>query len=163
MTIGRIVGIIERRECRPHQLIEVLLDIQEECGHISEDAIRVVSDRLGVALIDVYRVASFYKAFSLAPRGRHLITVCTGTACHVRGAPRMIDELLGLLGVEPGETTEDGVFSIECVNCLGACALGPIVVLDGEYHDHMTPAKLRKLIQAVREADGQEVTARAQA
>ena len=116
----------------------------------------LVSERLGVPLIEVYRVANFYKAFSLSPRGRHLITVCMGTACHVRGALRMLDEVIGQLGVEPGETTEDGVFTVETVNCLGVCALGPVVVLDGRYHDHMTPRKLRKLVQSVRDADEEE-------
>lgn len=149
--------VLEGRPCEPGQLIEVLQDIQQEDGYVSEDAMSAVSDRLEVPLIEVYRVASFYKAFSLAPRGRHLVVVCMGTACHVRGAPRMIDEVVGQLGINPGETTEDGLFTVECVNCLGACALGPVVVLDGKYHDHMTPSKLRKLIQSVRKA--KEVTA----
>jgi NADH:ubiquinone oxidoreductase subunit E len=148
-----VLQILERRESAPHQLIEVLLDIQDECGHIPQAAMVRVSQHLGVPLIEVFRVASFYKAFALTPRGRHIITVCMGTACHVRGAPRMLDEALGLLGVEPGQTSKDGLFTVECVNCLGACALGPVVVLDGEYHHHMTPAKLRKLVASVREAE----------
>jgi len=122
----------------------------------------LIAERLKIPLIEVFRVASFYKAFALTPRGRHLITVCMGTACHVRGAPRMMDEVLGFLGVEPGQTTADGLFTVECVNCLGTCALGPVVVLDGEYHDHMTPAKLRKLVQSVREAE-KEAPAHAEA
>jgi len=138
------------RERRPQQLIEALQDIQQEEGFISEDAMRAVSEGLAVPLIEVYRVASFYKAFSLTPRGRHLVTVCMGTACHVRGAPRMLDEVRGQLGVAPGETTSDGLFTVECVNCLGACAIGPVVVLDGVYHDHMTPGKLRRLIASAR-------------
>jgi len=158
MTSSEVVELIGPRERQPDQLIEVLQDLQATCGYLPEDALREVSDRLEVPLIDVYSVASFYKAFSLAPRGKHLITVCMGTACHVRGAPRMLDEALGLLRVEPGETTEDGLFSVERVNCLGTCALGPVVVLDGAYHHHMTPAKLRKLIASVREAE-QVVTA----
>lgn len=112
-----------------------------------------VSKELGVPVIEVYRVANYYKAFSLAPRGRHLITVCMGTACHVREAPRMLDEVRGQLGIEPGQTTSDDMFTLERVNCLGACALGPIVVLDGKYHRDMTPNKLRKLVQLVREAE----------
>jgi NADH:ubiquinone oxidoreductase subunit E len=145
--------ILAGREPAPHQLIEVLLDVQDARGHIPQSAMILIADHLQVPLIEVFRVASFYKAFALTPRGRHLITVCMGTACHVRGAPRMLDELVGQLGVEPGETTADGLFTVECVNCLGACALGPVVVLDGEYHHHMTPGKLRKLVQAVRSAD----------
>jgi NADH:ubiquinone oxidoreductase subunit E len=157
-----VLQILEQREPAPHQLIEVLLDIQDACGHLSQSAMILVADRLGVPLIEVFRVASFYRAFALAPRGRHLITVCMGTACHVRGSPRMLDEVLGFLGVQPGATTADGMFTVECVNCLGACALGPVVVLDGEYHDHMTPVKLRRLVQAVREAE-KEVAAHAEA
>ncbi len=108
-------------------------------------------------LIEVSRVANFYKAFSLKPRGRHVITVCMGTACHVRGAIRMLDEVKGQLGLEPGETTKDGTFTLERVNCLGACALGPVVVLDGRYHGKMTPNKLRKLVESVYAAE-KEVT-----
>ena len=153
-TITQTVeAIVSPREGMPSQLIEVLQDLQEAEAYISEESMSVVSQRLGVPLIEVYRVANFYKAFSLSPRGRHLITVCMGTACHVRGAPRMLDEVLGQLGVNPGETTDDGVFTVERVNCLGACALGPVVVLDGVYHDHMTPGKLRKLIASIREQE----------
>ena len=145
--------IVDSRRGMPSQLIEVLQDVQEAEGHISETAMSMVSARLEVPLIEVYRVASFYKAFCLKPRGRHLIVVCMGTACHVRGAPRMLDEVLGQLNVKPGETTDDGAFTVERVNCLGACALGPVVVLDGEYHAHMTPGKLRKLIASIRQKD----------
>jgi len=144
--------VLRGREGQSHLLTEVLQDVQQECGFISQEAMCAVSERLGVPLIEVYRVACFYKAFTLTPRGRHLITVCTGTACHVRGAPRMLDEVLGQLGVRPGETTDDGLFTVECVNCLGACALGPVVVFDGVYHDHMTPGKLRRLIQTAMNA-----------
>src|SRR4030042_2487053 len=145
--------IVTSRRGMPSQLIEVLQDLQEAEGFVSEDAMRMVSEQLDVPLIEVYRLASFYKAFTLAPRGRHVITVCMGTACHVRGAPRMLDEVLGQLDVRPGETTEDGNFTVERVNCLGACALGPVVVLDGVYPDHMTPTKLRKLLAATRVQD----------
>jgi NADH:ubiquinone oxidoreductase subunit E len=145
--------ILDSVEGHPSELIEVLQDIQGECSYLPEEALRAVSAKLSVPLIEVFRVASFYKAFSLAPRGRHLITVCTGTACHVRGAPRMLEELKGQLKISPGDTTPDGAFTLEAVNCLGACALGPVVVLDGRYHDHVTPRKLRKLIDTIRKQD----------
>lgn len=151
MVPQAVADALRTRPAEPDQLIEVLQDVQAASGYVSEEAIRAISDQLGVPLIEVYRVASFYKAFSLEPRGRHLVLVCMGTACHVRGAPRMLDEVLGQLDVAPGETTEDGLFTVETVNCLGACALGPVVVVDGEYHDHMTPGKLRKLIRSLRE------------
>jgi NADH:ubiquinone oxidoreductase subunit E len=117
-----------------------------------------VSRELGVPVIEVSRAAHYYKAFTLRPRGRHLITVCMGTACHVRGAPRLLDEIKGQLGIGPGETTEDGMFTVERVNCLGACALAPVVVLDGEYHQKMTPNRLRTLVQSVRAADKEATT-----
>jgi NADH:ubiquinone oxidoreductase subunit E len=153
MATKNVEELIASREAQPHHLIEVLQDVQETNGYVSEAAMRTISARLTVPLIEVYRVASFYKAFSLTPRGLHLVTVCTGTACHVRGAPRMLDEVLGQLGVAPGETTADGVFTVECVNCLGACALGPVVVVDGVYHHHMTAGKLRRLLQSIRRAE----------
>ena len=131
-------------------MVEVLQNIQKAYNYLPEEVLRIVAKRLEAPLIEVFRVANFYKAFTLKPRGKHLLTVCMGTACHVRGAPKFLDEVLGQLNVKPGETTEDGKFTVETVNCLGACALGPIVVLDGKYYDHMTAGKLRNLIQKIR-------------
>ncbi len=153
MEAQSVQQVLNTYDGQPQYLVETLQDIQDEYGYISEDTMRVVSEELDVPLIEVYRVANFYKAFSLSPRGRHVITVCLGTACHVRGAPRLIDEVLGQLGIEPSETTEDGTFTVERVNCLGACALGPIVVLDGDYHRNMTPNELRKLVQSVQHGE----------
>jgi len=138
--------ILEERRSQPHQLIEVLQDIQDHYGYISEEAMRAVSKELGVHLTEVYSVASFYKAFSLKPRGKNVLTICTGTACHVRGAKMVLNQATGQLGVAPGEMTEDGLFTIEHVNCLGACALGPVVTENGSSHHHMNPGKLRKLL-----------------
>jgi NADH:ubiquinone oxidoreductase subunit E len=153
MSENTLETILEKRRSQPQQLVEVLQDVQETFGCIPEEAMTTVSAELGVPLIEVYRVANFYKAFSLTPRGRHVLTVCMGTACHVRGAPRMADEVQGQLGIAPGQTTDDGLFTLEQVNCLGACALGPVVVLDGRYHGKMTPNELRKLIQSVQAAE----------
>jgi len=145
-TLGQIV---EGRRSQPSQLIEVLQDVQSNYGYISTEAMQAVSRDLGVPLIEVYRVASFYKAFRLKPAGRNVLTICMGTACHVRGAGLLLDQATGQLGVKPGEVTPDGLFSVEYVNCLGACALGPIVMANGSYHHHMTPAKLRRLIETL--------------
>jgi NADH:ubiquinone oxidoreductase subunit E len=145
--------ILEDRGAEPFDIMEVLQDVQARWGYLPEDALRQVSASFDVPLIEVFRLANFYKAFSLTPRGRHLVTVCTGTACHVRGAPRILDEISAQLCIQPGETTDDNAFTLETVNCLGACALGPVVVLDGQYHDHMDPAKLRTLLTSVRAAD----------
>ena len=141
--------IMEGRRSQSNLLIEVLQDIQKDYGYISKEAMQAVSQGLGVPIIEVYRVASFYKAFRLKPSGKHVLTMCMGTACHVRSARLLLDQATGQLGVKPGEVTPDGLFSIEHVNCLGACALGPIVTENGSYHHHMTPGKLRKLIETL--------------
>jgi len=151
MTPKSLDKIIEGRRSQPNQLIEALQDIQENYGYISEEAMKAVSLGLGVPLIEVYRVASFYKAFRLRPSGKYVLTMCMGTACHVRSSRLLLDHAVGELGVKPGEVTPDGLFSIHQVNCLGACALGPIVTENGSYHHHMTPGKLRKLIGTLRE------------
>ena len=150
--------ILDGRRSQPHQLIEVLQDVQERYGYVSEEAMRAAAQGLGVPLMEVYRVASFYKAFTLKPRGKNPLTVCMGTACHVRGARVLLEQAVGQLGVELGEVTPDGLFSIEHVNCVGACALGPIVRENGSYHHHMTPGKVRKLIEALRRQGTEEIS-----
>ena len=157
MSNEMLERILKGRRSQPQQLVEVLQDVQEAFGYVPQEAMTAVSRELGVPLIEVSRVAHFYKAFSLRPRGRHVVTVCMGTACHVRGAPRMLDQVKGELGIEAGQTTQDRMFTLERVNCLGACALGPVVVLDGEYHPKMTPNKLRELLASVYAAE-KEVT-----
>ena len=141
--------ILDGRRSQPDQLIEVLHDVQEKDGYISEEAMQAVSHGLGVPIMEVYRVASFYKAFRLKPVGKNVITMCMGTACHVRGASLLLDQATGQLGIEPGDVTPDGLFSIEHVNCLGTCALGPIITENEIYHHHVTPGKLRKLIDTI--------------
>ena len=141
--------ILEGRRSQPHQLIEVLQDVQENYGYISKEAMEAISRGLGVPIMEVYRTATFYKAFRLNPSGKHILTMCMGTACHVRGAHLLMDQATGQIGVESGEVSEDGLFSVEHVNCLGTCALGPIVTENGCCHHHMTPGKLRKLIDTI--------------
>ncbi|OGO02832.1 MAG: hypothetical protein A2Y59_05150 [Chloroflexi bacterium RBG_13_52_14] len=142
--------ILDGRRSQPNQLIEVLQDVQENYGYISKEAIQTVSQDLGIPLMEVYRVASFYKAFKLKPCGKNHLIMCMGTACHVRGARLLLEQSVSQFGVNPGEVTPDGLFSVEHVNCLGTCALGPIVRENGSYHHHMTPGKLRKLIESLR-------------
>lgn len=156
MRLKKIDAILKDRTSRS-ELIEVLQDVQASYNYLPEEVLRQVSERLDTPLIEVFRVANFYKAFTLKPRGEHLLTVCTGTACHVKGAPKFLDEVLGQLSIKPGETTEDGEFTVETVNCLGACALSPVIILDGEYHKHMTPGKLRELISGVRKKGKKKV------
>ncbi len=117
---------------------------------------KAVAHGLGVPLMEVYRVASFYKAFKLKPCGKNHLVICMGTACHVRGARLLLEQALSQFGVEPGDVTPDGLFSVEHVNCLGTCALGPIIKQNGSYHHHMTPGKLRKLIESLRNQKTEE-------
>ena len=128
-------------------VISILRDIQSEYHYLPEHALRAVASQLGLPLIQICGVATFFKAFSLKPRGEHTVTVCLGTACHVRGAPAVLDEVKRQLGTEPGNTTDDMRFTLETVNCLGACALGPILVIDGKYHGQMSPRKAKKILK----------------
>ncbi|MBM4040967.1 MAG: NAD(P)H-dependent oxidoreductase subunit E [Planctomycetes bacterium] len=143
-------GTAERLSANGDGLISILEEIQEQYGYLPERALRAVAETTGRSLVDVYGVATFYRAFSLRPRGKHLVSVCLGTACHVRGAPVTLGEFERQLGVKAGETTEDGEFTLETVNCLGACALGPIVVVDGRYFSNVRTAKAREIIRRVR-------------
>ena len=127
-------------------LIQVLLDVQHEYNWLPEAALRRISERLGIAFSEVYRVASFYKALSLSPRGRHQVRVCLGTACHVRGAPRILEKVEQALSIKAGDTTQDMKFTLERVNCLGCCALGPVMVVDGEAHGKLALAKVEKVL-----------------
>jgi NADH:ubiquinone oxidoreductase subunit E len=114
--------------------------------------LRSVADKLEVPLMDVFGVASFYRTFSLKPRGKHIITVCVGTACHVRGGQRIVDEIGRVLKIAPGETTPDKNFTLETVNCLGCCAIGPIMVVDGEYYGEMNTRKVAPLLEEYQAA-----------
>lgn len=150
MDLSAVEALLDTKGAEPFAVMEVLQDVQDTYRYLPEEAIILISERLDVPVIEVFRLANFYKAFSLKPRGRHLVTVCAGTACHVQGAPRILDTVLSLLDTKPGETTADGAFTVETVNCLGACALAPVVVIDGQYYDHMTPGKVQKLIEDIR-------------
>lgn len=134
-------------------LLSVLEESQARYRHLPRDALILVSERLGVPLSQVYSVATFYNAFSLERRGRHQMCVCVGTACHVRGARRVLTRLEESLGVKPGETTSDWNYSLDTVYCLGACALGPIVVVDGEYSGQMNAKKADELLAQIEQAD----------
>jgi NADH:ubiquinone oxidoreductase subunit E len=139
-------------------MITVLQDANKTFNYLPEEVLHRISTRLGVPYAEVYGAASFYKAFSLEPRGKHIVQTCLGTACHVRGARRILEELERRLDIPAGETTKDRLFTLETVNCLGACALGPIVAVDGEFHGSMTTAKVPALLD--RYAEGNDGSVR---
>lgn len=132
------------------ELIYLLHRRQAEFGYISPEAVAGIADRLNISESEVFGVLTFFKAFSLKPRGKHCVTICTGTACHVRGAPRIVDEFSRELNIQAGETTTDDLFTLETVNCVGACALGPIVIIDGAYHGQVKTTEVEKLIDGCR-------------
>ena len=147
MDHGRIDQIIDEHQGEASSLIQVLLEIQTENQWLPKEALQTVSERLGVPLARIQHIATFYKAFSLVPKGRHQIHVCLGTACHVRGAPRVLDTLQDLTGIKAGETDMDLKFSLETVNCLGCCALGPVIEIDGKTHGKVSTAKTEDVLK----------------
>jgi NADH-quinone oxidoreductase subunit E len=145
-----ILRILEKHKRNSGGLIAILEDIQSEYGYLPEESLRIVSEKTGRSLVDIYGVATFYRFFSLQPKGKHLVCACLGTACHVRGAPRVVAELEQQLGIKAGQTTPDKEFTLETVNCLGACALGPVVVIDDHYSSKMRKSKVKQLLDEAR-------------
>lgn len=141
MDKTRIDQIVDHHGAEPSSLIQVLLQIQSENNWLPKAALEQVSTRLDVPLTRVQHIATFYKAFSLVPKGRHGVHICMGTACHVRGAARVLDAVQDVTGINPGETDLELKFSLETVSCLGCCALGPVVEIDGKTHGKMTPGE----------------------
>jgi NADH:ubiquinone oxidoreductase subunit E len=134
MNPEEVFRIVDRHNGREGAVISILEDIQAQYNHLPEVALKIVANRTGRSLVDVFGVATFYRGFSLKPRGKHLVSVCMGTACHVRGSPQLLKAFEGQLKVRAGGTSDGGEFSLSTVNCLGACALGPVAVVDGEYY-----------------------------
>ena len=143
---GIVNKVIEDHQYDQSMLIQNLLSLQSKFGWLPREMLSEVGKQLGIPISQVYQAATFYKAFSLAPRGRHLIKVCTGTSCKVRGAPIIFDRIQRLLGIEKGETTPDGRFSIETVNCVGCCALGPTITIDDGFHGNLKLTHVKKLL-----------------
>ena len=144
---AKIDEFIERYGGAQSALIQVLQDIQSEYSYLPKEALEYMADKLQIPLSLAYNVATFYKAFSLDPKGKHILHFCTGTACHILGSKRILDFACDELAIAPGKTTKDGEYTIEAVNCVGACALGPIVIRDEDYHTRMSIAQTRKLIK----------------
>jgi len=144
--LARVDEIIDKHGCEASSLIQVLLEIQSEFRWLPRQALRRVGDRLGVPDSRIRHIATFYKAFSMVPKGRHEVHVCVGTACHVRGASRVLDKVKELTGIGPGETDVDMKFSLETVNCLGCCALGPVMEIDGKTHGKLSTAETANVL-----------------
>jgi len=147
MNSDRIDQVIDSHGAAPSALIQVLLDIQSENSWLPKEALARISERLQVPLSRIQHIATFYKAFSLVPKGRHQVHVCMGTACHVRGAMRVLETVESATGIKPGETDLDLKFSLETVNCLGCCALGPVVEIDGTTHGKMSPGQTADVLK----------------
>ncbi len=154
MELKRVDEIIDSHKTDKTAILAILQDVQEEARWLSKETLEAVSKRMDIPLSNVYHMATFFEAFHLKPRGEHVCTVCMGTACHVRGAQRLVEEAERDLAIASGETTEDLSFTLEEVNCVGACALGPLVIMDNNYHGSMTPDKLRKLIKRKQKSEG---------
>jgi len=149
----KIKSCITKYNTEKKALISILQDIQEEYNYLPQEALNIVSKILGIPLIDIVGVATFYRAFSLEPRGEHLVTVCVGTACHIRGGPNILEEFERKLNVKAGETTDDGQFSLETVACLGCCAIGPVVIVDGNYYAQTSIRKVDAILKKHRKKE----------
>jgi len=146
-AVSKAVGSYQRDK---DMLIQILLDLQSMFGWLSREVLTEVSEQLEIPITQVYQIASYYKAFSLMPRGRHIIKVCMGTACQVRGSPQLLNIISAMLNMKPHETSEDMRFTLETVNCLGCCAMGPVVVVDETYYTKPSSSDLRKLFESAR-------------
>jgi len=150
MSPSEIDAIIERYQGKSSSILAILQDVQAKEKYLPKEALEHVGQRLSIPINKIYRIATFYRAFSLQPRGRHEVCVCMGTACHVRGAQRIVDQMNLQLGIRPGETTKDRNFTLDTVNCLGVCAAGPVVAIDGQYFGKMSSAKVEGTLKKFR-------------
>jgi NADH:ubiquinone oxidoreductase subunit E len=153
IEISEIMSLIKSHPIEKKSLIPVLQDIQAKYNYLPGIALTTLSKTLNIPLIDIIGVATFYRSFSLQPRGEHLITVCMGTACHVRGGPKILQEFERKLNISAGKTTEDKRFTLETVACLGCCAIGPVVVVDGEYHAQTTIRNVSTILKKYRKKE----------
>jgi len=156
MELKEVEGVLKQYGHEESAILAILQDIQDRDRYLAKEVCEHIAEKLSIPVARVHRLATFYRAFSLTPRGRHLVSCCMGTACHVRGAPRILDKLEMDLGIESGGTTEDMLFSLETVNCLGACATGPLVVIDGHYHGHMATTRVESVLNEYRKPGGKD-------
>lgn len=155
-VLDEVSAVISAYPGEKRHSLEILQDIQHKFGYIPREGFEVLAERLDVKVASLYAMATFYKALSLTPKGRHIIKVCDGTACHIRGATTLLDTLERKLGIKAGETTPDGLFTVETVNCLGACAIAPVMVVDEKYYPKVTPEQVGRILESYAggETDG---------
>jgi NADH-quinone oxidoreductase subunit E len=149
MDLKSVDLIVDKHQEKRTALISILHDVQDRYKYLPEEALKMVASRLRMDINEIYGVATFYKSFSLVPIGKHSVTLCLGTACHVRGGPKILRELKTLLNIEPGQTTPDKQFSLNVVNCLGVCAIGPVMFVDGKFYGEMNSLKARRVIEKI--------------
>jgi len=147
----QILSVIEKYPRERRYSLAVMQDMQKLFGYVPKEGLEKLSEHLDCPLMALYSMATFYKALSLKPKGRHVIRVCDGTACHIRGSVNLISDIKRTLGIDPDEMTADGAFSLELVNCVGACALAPVMIIDGNYYGKVTLSSLPGIFDAVRE------------
>jgi NADH-quinone oxidoreductase subunit E len=153
MELKNVDTIINANGADASSLLAIMQDVQDEARYLPREAMTRISERLSIPIAQVYRMATFFESFHLEPRGKHICTVCMGTACHVRGASRLVEQLERDLDIPSGGTTSDLMFTIEEVNCVGACALGPLVIVDGDYKGNMTSGRLQKVVKRMKKAE----------
>jgi NADH-quinone oxidoreductase subunit E len=153
MELKNVDTIIDTNGGDASSLLAIMQEVQDEARYLPREAMTRISERLSIPIAQVYRMATFFESFHLEPRGKHICTVCMGTACHVRGATRLVEQLERDLDIPSGATTKDLMFTIEEVNCVGACALGPLVIMDGDYKGNMTSGRLQKVVKKMRKAE----------
>ena len=146
VDISKVDAIIDKYSLEQRWLITNLLAIQDEFQYLPRDAIRHVAERMNIPILQVYQVAEFYKVFKLEPPGKHLVSVCRGTACHVRGSEALIERMGDLLEIAPSRTTKDKQFTLDVVNCLGCCALGRVIVIDDHFYVNVTPNEVESIL-----------------
>ena len=150
ISIKEVTKILASYPNEKRHSLAILQDIQRKFGYVPKEALLAVSSYLDIKLSTLYSMATFFRALSLKPRGKHFIKICDGTACHIRGTPVLLDSLKRTLGIKPGETTEDGLFTLETVNCLGACAIAPVMVVDGKYYSKVKPDEVEGILKPYR-------------
>ena len=150
MQVDEVKLIVDKYSAKSWALISILQDLQDREGYLPRDILSEVAERMNVSLPQIYGVVTFFRSLSLVPQGKHTVTLCLGTACHVRGGAKILDEIARLLKIVPDETTVDGLFTLKVVNCLGACAIGPVMVVDDKYYGDMSASKVKKILDNYR-------------